>query len=180
MKHLIKKLLIEGLLNEENKKIKKYEKLLIDSVIEFMQDKLKFNPNKITVKKKLSNTHIGDVVLSDASINKGEFILNYNPNQGYRMIIGALIHELTHVKQISNGELRVSEDWKSILWKDDTELSVKDYKKAQKNYDNYKNLAWEKEAYDNQNNLKNEYISSEYFNNLKGQDPTLDFIIDNI
>lgn len=165
---------------EEDKKIKKHEKLLIDSVIEFMQDKLKFKPNRITVKKKFSDTHIGDVVLSDASINKGKFTLHFNPNQGYRMIIGALIHELTHVKQISKGELRASEDWKSVLWKDDTELSVKDYKKAQKNYDNYKNLAWEKEAYDNQNNLKNEYISSKYFKNLKGKDDTLDFIIDNI
>tara|TARA_Y100001937_G_C7115980_1_gene330144 strand:- start:553 stop:1074 length:522 start_codon:yes stop_codon:yes gene_type:complete len=165
---------------EEDKKIKKHEKLLIDSVIEFMQDKLKFKANRITVKKKFSNTLIGDVVLSDASINKGKFTLHFNPNQSYRMIIGALIHELTHIKQISKGELSASEDWKSVLWKDGTKLSVKDYKKVQKNYDNYKNLAWEKEAYDNQNNLKNEYISSKYFKNLKGKNDTLDFIIDNI
>jgi len=104
-KRLIKKLIREGL------EIKKYEKLLIDSVIEFMQDKLKFKPNKIVVKKKSSNTQIGDVVLSDASLNKGKFTLHYNPDQGYRMIIGALVHELTHVKQITNGELRPSEDW---------------------------------------------------------------------
>ena len=37
---------------KEDKKIKKHERLLIDSVIEFMQDKLKFKPNIITVKKK--------------------------------------------------------------------------------------------------------------------------------
>ena len=75
---------------EEDKKIKKHEKLLIDSVIEFMQDKLKFKPNRITVKKKFSDTLIGDIVLSDASINKGKFTLHFNPNQCYRMIIGAL------------------------------------------------------------------------------------------
>ena len=163
----------------ETTKIKPYEKLLIDSVIDFMQDMFKFKPKKIIVKKKKSNTHIGDVSLSDASMNKGKFTLHYNPDQGYRMQIESLIHELTHVKQISKGELKASDDWKIVIWKDDYKLSVKDLQKAGKNFQQYKTLPWEKEAYDNQHNLVDKYMSSKHFKNLKGKDPTLDFIIDN-
>ncbi len=165
---------------EQSNKISKPEKLLNDAIIGYMKDKFKFNPNKITVKKKLSDSTFGDVVLSDSSLNKGNFTIHFNPDSGYRYRIGALIHELTHVKQISKGELRPSEDWKKVLWKNNYEVSVKDYKKAGKNIEQYKSLPWEKEAYENQKNLVNDFLASKYFKELKGKDKTLDFIIDNI
>jgi hypothetical protein len=90
--------------------------------------------------------------------------------------------KLTHVKQVSNGELGVSEDWKSIVWGDNYEVSVSDYKKIMKNFNEYKELPWEKEAYNNMwdETLRDELYASSYWNDLKGKDETLDFIIDNM
>lgn len=164
---------------EQNKKQKNHEKLFTNSVVEYMKSKFNFNPKKITVKKKFSDGYIGDVSITDTSLG-GKFTVHYNPDQGYRMIIAALIHELTHVKQIDKRELKPSDDWKSLVWKDDTFVSVKDYKKAAKDFNKYKELPWEQEAYHNQHTLVDDFIDSKFFKNLKGKDNTLDFIIDNI
>ena len=95
-------------------------------------------------------------------------------------MIKSLIHELTHIKQISNKELKPSDDYKNVIWKKNFILSVKDYNKASKNFNDYKKLPWEKEAYDNMDKLYNPFIKSKYWTDLKGKNTTLDYIIDDI
>tara|TARA_R110000796_G_scaffold34373_3_gene88836 strand:- start:1643 stop:2188 length:546 start_codon:yes stop_codon:yes gene_type:complete len=175
---------LEHFLNEglfkEDKKMKPHESMIAKSVVDFMKNELKFDANKIVVKKKTSNNLIGDISLSDASVNKGNFILNLNPNQGTKMQMKALIHELTHINQVVKGTLKPSEDWKSIVWDGSFTLSIRDYKKSMKDFNEYSNLPWEKEAYSNMKTLIEKYLNSKYFKDLKGKDATLDFIIDNI
>ena len=160
-------------------KMKYHEKLIVNAVILFMKSKLGFEA-KITVKKKDSKTLIGDVILNDNSLNKNKFTLHFTPNQSYPEIIKSLIHELTHSKQISKKELKPSDDYKSLIWKNDYTLSVKDYKKTGKNFGDYKKLPWEKEAYANMDKLYSPFLKSKYWTELKGKDTNLDFIIDNI
>lgn len=162
----------------EDKTIKPYEKLYINSVIEFMKDRLDFDA-KIIVKKKTNSLYIGDISLNDNSINKNKFTLHYNPNKSFEMQISALIHELTHVNQVSKGFL-TSKDYKSITWKDTFHITVKEYNKISKNIKEYMELPWEVEAFTNEKTLTKIYLNSDYFKQLKGKDSTLDFIIDNI
>jgi hypothetical protein len=185
LKKYINKVICECL-NEDifrgDNSIKKYEKLLIDAVVNFFKDEWDFDA-KIIVKKKQSNKFIGDISLNHNSIYNNKFTLHYNPNQSYHSIINSLIHELTHIKQVSKGELRPSDDWKYILWKDDFKISVHDYnKKIKNNPREYMELPWEKEALKNasDDSLYKKLFNSEYWINLKGKDINLDFIIDNI
>ena len=164
----------------QNKKMSKNDKLISDSVIEYMKRKLDFNPKHISVRKKFSDATIGDVVLSDNTLKKDKFTVHFNPDSSYIMILKALIHELTHVKQIHKKELRPDKDWQNLLWKDNYELSIRDYKKAGRDFKVYSNLPWEKEAYGNANKMLDDFLKSKEWNSLKGKDETLDFIIDNI
>jgi len=168
----------EGIFTVDNS-VKKYEKFIIDAVIEFMKNKLNFDV-KIIVKKKQNDSLIGDISLNHNSVVNNKFTLHFNPNGSYKRMIQSLIHELTHISQVYKGELRPSEDYKSIIWKDDFILSAREYSKVMKNFSEYKNLPWEKEAYDNMNLLYDDFISSNFWTTLQGKDETLDFIINNI
>lgn len=171
-------LIHESLFNSDNK-MKPYEKLLSHAVVNFCKDEYDFDA-KVIIKKKRNAALIGDISLSDASVNNHKFVVHYNPSQSYTQIIKSLIHELTHVKQVVKGELRPREDWKGIVWNDDYEISVKEYKKVMKDFSRYKQLPWEREAYSSMEPLKDKFLSSEYWEELRGKDPTLDFIIDNM
>lgn len=170
---------VESLFTTDNK-IKPYEKLLVSAVIDFMKSKLGFNAN-IIVKKKSSKELFGDVVLNDNSVNNNKFYVHFNPNQSYDNVIKSLIHELTHVKQISKGELRPSNDYKEVLWKGKPVISAKEYSNFRRqDIAKYKSLPWEKEAYSNMKPLYNQFLSSKQWSNLVGQDPTLDYILSNL
>ena len=95
-------------------KMKPYEKKIVGAVIGFMKSKFKFDA-KIIVKKKDKDGLIGDVVLNDNTLNKNKFYLHFNPRQSTELMIKALIHELTHVKQISRKELLPSSDYKELV-----------------------------------------------------------------
>lgn len=179
LKDIIKSIIISEGLFEVDSKIKPFEKMIIDSVIDFMKSKYNFNA-KIIVVKKNNNALIGDVVLNDNSLNKNKFYLHFNPNQSYKEIIKSLIHELTHVKQISSKELTAASDYKNIIWKDEYILPVKEYYKKAKNFTEYWKIPWEHEAYNNMIKLYPEFIQSKYWANLKGTDATIDYIMDNI
>ena len=167
----------EGLFENDNK-IKKYEKILIDSVINFMKSELIFDA-KIKVKKKNSKILIGDISLSEESIENNKFILHYNNNQTFKLQIESLIHELTHIKQVVKGELSISSDLKNLIWKGE-KYPVKDYKKLMKNYNEYIKIPWESEAYSNMKVLCEKYFKSNFYSEIYGKDPTLNFIIDNM
>lgn len=159
----------------------KYENYIISAIVDFLKKEWNFEA-KISVRKKQSKSLFGDIVLNNNSVVNNKFTLHFNPDQSYLSMIKTLIHELTHVKQVTKGELNPSSDWKSMIWKDDYVLSVSDYKKAMRNFAKYKELPWEAEAYSNMGDkeLLNKFFKSKYWVGLKGKDATLDFIIDNI
>ena len=175
---------LKDILNEDlftsSLKMKPYEKLIVSAVIEFMRKTFGFN-SKIIVKKKEKHGLLGDITLNDNSLNKDKFYLHFNSNATFPTIIKSLLHELTHVKQVAKGELKPSSDYKSLLWKNNPIISVKDYNKMGKtDFQGYKKMPWETEAYENMKKLYNPFLKSKYWTSLKGKDANLDYIIDNI
>ena len=161
-------------------KLKPHEILMVKSVVSFMMDKFNFNA-KIIIKKKESGGMIGDISLSSTSVDGNKFYLHFNPNQSYERIIQTMIHELTHVKQVSKGELLPNKDYTAILWKGKEYITAKDYGKLMKtSHSEYNKLPWEVEAITNMKSLYPQFIKSKYWLGLKGKDTTLDYIIDNI
>ena len=119
-----------NLLNEDlfgtSLKLKPYETLMVKSVVSFMMDKFNFNA-KIIVKKKDKAGMIGDISLNSNSVDGNKFYLHFNPNQSYKRIIQSMIHELTHVKQVSKNELLPNKDYTAILWKGKEYITAKEY-----------------------------------------------------
>ena len=173
-----------NILNEDlfgtSMKMKPHESLMVKSVVDFMMGKYGFNA-KIIVKKKERAGLIGDISLSSTSVDGNKFYLHFNPNQSYQRIIQTMIHELTHVKQVSKGELLPNKDYTTILWKGKEYITAKDYGKLMKsNLAEYMKLPWEVEAVSNMKSLYPQFIKSKHWLELKGKDTTLDYIIDNI
>ena len=161
-------------------KMKPYEALMVKSVVSFMMDKYGFNA-KIIVKKKDKAGMIGDISLNSNSVDNNKFYLHFNPNQSYKRIIQSMLHELTHVKQVSKNELLPNKDYTAILWKGKEYITAKEYGKLMKSdIASYMKLPWEIEADTNMKTLYSTFINSKYWKGLKGKDTTLDFIIDNI
>ena len=175
---------LKTLLNEDlfgtSLKLKPHEALIVKSVVSFMVDKYNFKA-KIIVKKKDKVGVIGDISLNTNSVDNNKFYLHFNPNQSYTRIIQSMIHELTHVKQVSKRELLPNKDYTAIMWKGKEHINAKNYNKLMKsNIGEYIKLPWEVEANKNMNNLYTPFINSKYWKELKGKDATLDYIIDNI
>ena len=161
-------------------KMKPHETLMVKSVISFMMDKYNFTA-KIIVKKKDKQGMIGDISLNSNSVDSNKFYLHFNPNQSYKRIIQSMIHELTHVKQVSKSELLPNKDYTAILWKGKEYITAKEYGKLMKSdIQAYMKLPWEVEANQNMNNLYSAFIGSKYWKELKGKDETMDYIMDNI
>jgi hypothetical protein len=161
-------------------KMKPHETLMVKSVISFMMDKYNFTA-KIIVKKKDKVGMIGDISLNSNSVDGNKFYLHFNPNQSYKRIIQSMIHELTHVKQVSKGELLPNRDYTAILWKVKEYINAKDYGKLMKSdIQAYMKLPWEMEADKNMNGLYSAFIGSKYWKELRGKDETMDYIMDNI
>jgi hypothetical protein len=96
-------------------------------------------------------------------------------------MIQSIIHELTHIKQVSKNQLLPNKDYTAIMWNGKEYINVKDYNKLMKsNHAEYNKLPWEVEAISNMKNLYSKFINSKYWIGLKGKDATLDYIIDTI
>jgi hypothetical protein len=158
-------------------KLKPYETLMVKSVVAFMMDKFNFKA-KIIVKKKDKAGMIGDISLNSNSVDGNKFYLHFNPNQSYKRIIQSMIHELTHVKQVSKNELLPNKDYTAILWKGKEYITAKEYGRLMKtDVASYVKLPWEIEANSNMTSLYPQFIKSKYWLGLKGKDDTLDYII---
>ena len=158
-------------------KLKPYETLMVKSVVAFMMDKFNFKA-KIIVKKKDKAGMIGDISLNSNSVDGNKFYLHFNPNQSYKRIIQSMIHELTHVKQVSKNELLPNKDYTAILWKGKEYITAKEYGRLMKtDVASYVKLPWEVEANSNMTSLYPQFIKSKYWLELKGKDDTLDYII---
>ena len=144
-------------------KLKPHESLIVKSVVSFMTDKFGINP-KIIVKKKEKTGLIGDISLNSNSVNNNKFYLHFNPNQSYKRIIQSMIHELTHVKQVSKNELLPNKYYITILWKGKEYITVKDYNKLMKlDVTSYVKLPWEVEANQNMKSLYSTFINSKHW-----------------
>lgn len=158
-------------------KLKPYETLMVKSVVAFMMDKFNFKA-KIIVKKKEKAGMMGDISLNSNSVDGNKFYLHFNPNQSYKRIIQSMIHELTHVKQVSKNELLPNKDYTAILWKGKEYIGAKEYGRLMKtDVASYVKLPWEVEANSNMTSLYPQFIKSKYWLELKGKDDTLDYII---
>jgi hypothetical protein len=158
-------------------KMKPHETLMVKSVVSFMMDKFNFKA-KIIVKKKDKAGMIGDISLNSNSVDGNKFYLHFNPNQSYKRIIQSMIHELTHVKQVSKNELLPNKDYTAILWKGKEYITAKEYGKLMKSdVASYVKLPWEVEANSNMTSLYPQFIKSKHWLGLKGKDDTLDYII---
>ena len=182
MKHIKTYQLFEGMFHED-RALKPYEKIMANAVVEFFKKKSNVD-GQIIVKHKPSDKYIGDIRLNDTTVNKNKFIVFFDKEQGTRMAIKALFHELTHVKQVNKKELLPNDDYTAIDWNGKEFITVKDYnkvlKKAQHDPKEYNSLPWEKEAIDSSDDLLNDFIGSPEWTAMKGKDKTLDAIIDNI
>ena len=163
--------------------VQTHEKLIIQTVIKFMNAKFGINP-KITVKKKNSTTLIGDVIMNTNSLYNNKFTVHFNPKMSYVTIIQALFHELTHVKQMSKGELGANSNWDAITWMGKEYITVTDYNKLLKGgkRDAYVKLPWEVEAIKNQHDssLFNQWLKSPFVSKIRNKDVNVDFILDNL
>jgi hypothetical protein len=161
-------------------KLKPHEKLITSAMISFMVEHYNFRA-QITVRKKNSKDMIGDISLTDTSVEKHKFFVHVNPNQSYMQIIKSLIHELTHVKQVVKGELLPNKDYTAIKWMGEEYITVKEYNQLmRKNPMEYRKLPWEVEADKAMFDLYDIFLNSNYWKSLRGKDTTMDFIMDNI
>ena len=175
---------LTNILNEDlfgiSLKLKPYEKVMVNSVVQFMMDKYKFKA-KIIVKKKDSGRMIGDISLSPNSVDNHKFYLHFNPTQKPKRIIQAMIHELIHVKQVVKGELLPNKEYTTILWKGKEFITAKEYNKIMKtDIPAYVKLPWEVEAMKAENGLYPIFTNSSYWKELRGKDMNLDKIMDNV
>lgn len=156
-------------------KVPKYTTPLIINYIEYNIELLSINITITVIFKKIDKKEIGFINLSEQGSNGTIFI---DKDASYNMMLKYISHELTHIKQIQNGELKLIND--DIIWKGKKNINIKDYKKLL--YDEYVKLGWEIEADYNQENIIKKYINSGTFNSLKNNtdEPNLKFILQNI
>lgn len=158
---------------------KHFNPLLID-YISYCLDQLNITDNIIINFKTTKKEELGFINFSKITVGNYEIIIDADVNYDY--ILKYIAHELTHVKQISNGKLYI--DNNHFLWDNNEIISIRDYNKIAENYDyeEYKSLPWEREAYYNQNELYNKYIKSIRLENFTKtiKEPNLLFIINNI
>jgi hypothetical protein len=173
-----------GMGSSSTPKLKPHELLLSEAITAFMKKYHHFTA-QVTVQKNPSRKNlIGDITLTETSVKKHRFRVNYNPDQSYTHIIKSLLHELTHVKQVVKGELLPNAEYTALLWQGKEFISIQEYNKILKNIKNqhlvYRNLPWEQEAETAAHDLYEVFLSSPEWASLRGRDTTLDFIMDNI
>ena len=155
-------------------KAKPYERIVFRALVGHMAEPA----IKVTLRPlKRMGPKIGDVRYED--LERGRAEIRFLSKGSLLMSCGYIAHEMTHVKQYVRGDLRVSitRDGPVFLWQGKPYMSAKDYA-AITNYAEYAKLPWEAEAIRVQKTLPRQWLSSAV-PSLRGQDPTLDYLIDN-
>jgi hypothetical protein len=133
-----------------------YNKALFDEASKFFIKELFGNDNvNITISfSQVNKGSFGDIDLFDtiSNIRQKKFDLRLDKNTNTDILLGALAHELTHIKQVYKGELDISSDNQFLMWQGRNAISVTEYNNiiSSKNINRYVKLAWEQEAYANQ------------------------------
>jgi hypothetical protein len=158
-------------------KLKPYERIVFRGLVEHMDVgsmKLMLRPFKrMGRRRKMGDVRYGDLERGRAEIrflNAGSLLMSCS----------YIAHEMTHVKQYVRGHLRVDfaqEGNPMFLWHGKPYMSVRDYG-AITNYAEYAKLPWEAEAIRVQETLPRQWLASA-IPSLRGQDKTLDYLIDN-
>jgi hypothetical protein len=156
-------------------KLKKYEKILYESYIDFLKDYYKVNENiTISFRKPNSKKFFGFIDLVGLSTGKYKIVVE-NIHFG---ILGKIGHEFTHIKQYCKGEFNFTEDYKTFIWKGKENMTVKEYNEIT-SYEEFKKIPWETEAYKMQEELPVLYKKSKFYKEILGKDATLDFSLEN-
>jgi hypothetical protein len=102
------------------------------------------------IKIKLVNlkNNVGQVRLNENSNKVASIEISKQAKGG--VIKEFIAHELTHVKQINNGDLQYKNG--GVIWKGKEVMTKKEFEKhsrvkTSEDYKRYKSVAWEKEAY---------------------------------
>ena len=173
---------------KSNNKIRKNPRhsfLLYNAVLDYCRDHFDIDDDVIIETKFRKPKHYCTKVLQDygniSLLDKTS--KHYNKTRDKNIIvvnecsfditIKHMMHEFTHIKQKLKGELELLEE--TIMWKNKPFFTKTEYRKLSPK--EYVNLPWEVEA-DKNVDLISDFYKSPYFKNLKGQNPTLDFIID--
>ena len=168
----------KNFLNEKTRllgKLKKHEKLLYNSYVDFLKDYYSINVDiEVSLRKPNRKLMWGWIDLIALSNGKYKIVVENVPYG----ILGKIGHEFTHIKQYITAELRFTEDQKHFIWKGKEHMLIKEYSSI-KNFEEYKKVPWEAEAYKMQEKLPELFKKSKYFKELKGKDINLDFMIDN-
>jgi hypothetical protein len=155
--------------------LKKYEKIIINNYLDFLNDYFNLNINvEVSFRKPSTKRLFGWIDLIGLKNKKYKIIVENTQHER----LNKIAHEFTHIAQFIKGDLDYTKDEKTFLWKGKENLTIKEYNSIT-NYNEYKKVPWEKEAYENQEKLPVKYQSSDFFKKLKGIDPTIDFMIDN-
>lgn len=145
---------------------------IVKSVIDFMNDRDGNNP-KLKVMKVAAVKLGGDVEYKKT--NK-EFTIRVNFDQIPNLIMGTVIHEMTHVDQRLSNRLTLADS--TFTWNGKDIMTFKEYEDSQLSFKEYSKLPWEAEAFKNQKDLVSVYKKSKFFTDLRGINDTLDLILD--
>jgi hypothetical protein len=140
----------------------------INNFVEYCKEKLNIDKDiKINVitkqttnSNRLSNQLFGYVDLLKVQNNGiNEIVLNNIDNVGLNIVLTYIAHEITHIKQIINKELQISNCYKYFYWNNKKLISLNVYKNyaKTKGIEKYMQLPFESEAYNNQKELIKDY-----------------------
>ena len=144
--------------------LQKYEKILYENYLKFLQNYYKTNINLSLVFRKSKPN----------SKNFGYVDLIKLKNKNYKIIIEDLpllnleniTHEFIHIVQFIKKDLDLSNDYKYILWKKKNYMTVAEYNEIE-DYSFYITIPWEQEAYVLQKKLPIIYYNSFFYEKLK-------------
>ena len=127
---------------------------IMDAVVVYAKRTFGIPNADVTLKHRKSTAKTyGSIMLSEKP--KKKHVVYVDLTRGYRVLIGDILHEMTHIKQVIKKELTLDGD--DIKWKGKTVSTKKDYTNV--TYDSHGKLPFEKEANDNKKKV-DEFLSS--------------------
>ena len=158
-------------------KVTGYERILWRGIVGHMNEggvKVTLRPMKRAMGKG-GLKGIGAVRLNEMTQGKYEIRFHRFDAGAPLITMGYIAHEMTHVRQYLRGQLK--HEHGMIVWHGKPYMSAADYA-AITNWSEYAKLPWEAEAIQVQKTLPRQWLHTA-LPSLKGQDRTLDYLIDN-
>jgi hypothetical protein len=133
----------------------------INNFVSYCKEKLNINQDVNVVIKKFKKTNylFGYVDMLKCFEGINEIAINENNNVSLNTLLTYIAHEITHIKQIINKELSLSENKKDLLWLNNKCMSVNVYNNYVKKHgvEKYMQIPFEFQAYHNEKKLIRDY-----------------------